>query len=360
VASSAAGSALLVDRFSKRVQPPASAAWATSARKPSPPWSAERLRLATEAAGVALWSWAVDPDEIMIDDHAFDLWGIARTDAVSVADLFSRIHPADRDSVSAAFLAARALPGTYEIDFRILVEGEVRWIACRGHGDDTGASDRTMFGVFLDATARKNAEEANELLAGEMSHRVKNLLAIAAGLTAITARSSTTTADMALQLTTRLTALGRAHELVRPVPGRSQGGAFLADLLSILLTPYGDMNGFGQRTRIAAPRIAIGEKTTTVLALVVHEMATNSLKYGAFSAPTGMLDVSCHTHEAHVVVVWSERGGPSIQRPIGPGGYGSRLVDRSICGQLGGSIDRDWSPDGLVATLRIRGDRLSA
>lgn len=324
------------------------------------PWNAERLRLATQSAGVALWSWAVMTDEITIDERASELWGVGRTDAVSFADLSARIHPADRDRVSEAFFAARMVPGPYEIDFRIVVEHEVRWIACRGHGDETGADDRTMFGVFLDATARKNAEEANELVAGEMSHRVKNLLAIAAGLTAITSRSCETTEEMALQLTVRLTALARAHDLVRPVPGRPHSSARLGDLLMILLAPYGDMGGHARTIRIAAPDIAIGEKTTTVLALVVHELATNSLKYGAFSSPLGMLDVSCHSKDADVVVVWSETGGPSVKLPTGPGGYGSKLVDRSVRGHLGGSIDRDWCADGLVATLRMRGDRLSA
>ena len=348
---------MLVKRRPTIISPPASPS-AARERPPSPPWSAERLRLATEAAGVALWSWAVDPDEITIDDHAFDLWGIAKTDAVSFTDLFSRIHPADCDRVSAAFLAARALAGPYEIDFRIMVGDELRWISCRGHGDDTGVGDRTMFGIFLDATARKNAEEAHELLAGEMSHRVKNLLAIAVGLTTITSRSCKTTEDMALRLTARLTALGRAHDLVRLVPGRFGATALLGDLLTILLAPYGDMGESANRTRIATPRISIGEKTTTVLALVVHELATNALKYGAFSTPTGMLDLSCRSYESEIVVVWSGTGGPYVRRPIGPGGYGSRMVDRSVRGHLGGSIDRDWRPDGLIATLRMRSDRV--
>lgn len=344
----------------ERVPKIASASGALAGRAPSAPWNAERLRLATEAAGVALWSWAVDTDEITIDEHAFDLWGIARTDAVSFADLFARIHLADRDNVSSAFLAARSLPGTYEIDFRITFKDGVRWIACRGHGDDTGASGRTMFGVFFDATARKSVEEANELLAGEMSHRVKNLLAIAAGLAAITSRSCKTTEDMAQQMTVRLTALGRAHDLVRPVRDRPGSAALLDDLLTILLAPYGELTGCASRTRISAPEILIGEKTTTVLALVVHELATNSLKYGAFSVASGVLDVSCHSHGDEVVVVWTESGGPDVRVPTGPGGYGTKLVDRSVSGHLGGSIDRDWCPDGLVVTLRMKSERLSS
>ena len=132
-------------------------------------------------------------------------------------DLSSRIHPADRDRVRAAFSATRALVGAYEIDFRILIGQEIRWISARGLGNDEGLHLGRMSGVFLDVTGRKQAEEDHELLAGEISHRVKNLLAIASGLTNITSRSAGSVTEMARELTQRLTALGRAHDLVRPL-----------------------------------------------------------------------------------------------------------------------------------------------
>jgi two-component sensor histidine kinase len=81
-----------------------------------------------------------------------------------------------------------------------------------------------MFGIFLDVTGRKQAEESHELLAGEMSHRVKNLLQVASGLAQITSRTATTTEEMTRDLVNRLTALGRAHDLVRPLPGREGKG----------------------------------------------------------------------------------------------------------------------------------------
>src|SRR3954470_2880563 len=95
-----------------------------------------------------------------------------------------------------------------------------------------------MFGIFLNVTQRKQAEEANELLAGEMSHRVKNLLQIATSLTQIASRSVSTKEEMAYELTDRLMALGRAHELVRPVPGGKNTAVLLGDLVSVLLAPY--------------------------------------------------------------------------------------------------------------------------
>ena len=85
-----------------------------------------------------------------------------------------------------------------------------------------------MYGVFLDVTGRKQAEEGHELLAGEMSHRVKNLLAIASALTEFTSRSSGSAIEMARELTQRLRSLGRAHDLIRPIPGQEGRAALLA------------------------------------------------------------------------------------------------------------------------------------
>ena len=322
-------------------------------------WDARHLRLAIQAAGVTLWSWNVDTDKLTMDARAFDLWGLPRRETVTFEDLSAHIHPADRDRVRAAFAATRAIVGSYEIDFRIMVGDEVRWVSARGQGDDAGIVDRIMFGIFIDVTGRKQAEEGNELLAGEMSHRVKNLLAIASGLTAITSRSTTSTVDMARELTQRLTALGRAHDLVRPIPGDQGKAALLGDLLSVLLAPYDDMGAFSGRVRVSVPRMGVGEVSATTLAMVVHELATNSLKYGALSAETGTLDVSCALPESEVVIVWTERGGPAVTAPEHAGGFGSKLVKRSITAQLGGSIERQWLEEGVVVTIRLSKDRLA-
>lgn len=161
-------------------------------------WTTSALRLAVEAAGVALWSWNITTDELILDEAARDLWGVSPDDSeVSFEDRSAQIHPADRDRVRQAFYATRAVSGRYEIDFRILIGDVVRWISARGQGADAAVVGDVTFGVFIDVTERKQAEESNELLAGEMSHRVKNLLSIASGLTSLTSRSTTTAVDMA-------------------------------------------------------------------------------------------------------------------------------------------------------------------
>ncbi len=324
-----------------------------------PCWDTEHLQLAVKAAGVALWSWNVDTDDFRMDDRAFDLWGLPRSEHVSFEDLSAHIHPADRDRVRAAFAATRAVVGSYEIDFRIIVADELRWISARGQGDDADIVDRLMFGIFLDVTGRKQAEEGHELLAGEMSHRVKNLLAIASALTAITSRSTASKNDMTRELTQRLTALGRAHDLVRPIPGHQGKAALLGDLFTVLLAPYDDQGAFSGRIRVAVPRMGIGEATTTTLAMVIHELATNSLKYGALSTATGTLDVSSPPDGSDLVIVWTERGGPPVSAPDGDGGFGSKLVARSLETQLGGSLDCQWLEEGVVVTLKLSKDKLS-
>lgn len=280
--------------------------------------------------------------------------------AETFSDLSAKIHPKDLGRVRAAFAATRVIIGPYEIDFRILSGDDIRWVSARGQGNDADIQHHVMRGIFLDVTGRKQAEEANQLLAGEMSHRVKNLLLVASQLARVTSRSTGTTAEMVQDLTKRLTALGRAHDLVRPRGSRPVEAALLGDLLAVLLQAYDDTDGFSGRIRVSVPRMDIGEEAATTLALVVHELATNSLKYGALSTERGTLDVGCVVADGDVVVVWTERGGPPVVKPSSPPGYGSELIRRSIARHLGGSIVYDWSAEGLIVTLRMRRCRLSA
>jgi len=322
-------------------------------------WNEEHLRLGVRAAGVALWAWNVETDRLTMDEIGYGLWEIPADTEVTFEDLSARIHPADRDRVRAAFNATRGIIGPYETDFRILVGEDVRWISARGRGGDEGIVGKVMFGIFLDGTGRKQAEEANELLAGEMSHRVNNLITVAAALTAMTSRSAETKEEMAQHLTQRLTALGRAHDLVRPVPGQAQNAALLGDLVSVLLRPYDNLGAFSGRVRVAVPRMGISESAATNLALVLHELATNSVKHGALSTPAGLLDVGCLVEGEDAVIAWTERGGPEVMAPTVDRGFGNKLLNRIVESYFRGKVDYDWNPDGLVVRVTIPLKRLT-
>jgi two-component sensor histidine kinase/PAS domain-containing protein len=325
----------------------------------TPVWDANRLRIATDAAGVCLWSWNVDTDQISMDERAHALWGVPPGD-VTFKDLSARIHPEDLDRVRAAFAATREILGAYEVDFRILHGRDIRWVSARGRGDDQGIVGRLMFGVFLDVTERKLAEEARELLAGEMGHRVKNLFSIACALTTISARSTQTKAEMSRDLIQRLTALSIAHDLVRPVLSEPKKAARLSDLLALLLAPYTEEKADGGRVSISVPELLVGEASATTLALVVHEFATNSIKCGALSKAAGTLDLSSVDRGADIEIIWRELGGPAVTAPTGPVGFGSQLIAKSVSGQLGGTISTDWQAEGVLITLRVSKARLGA
>lgn len=157
-------------------------------------------------------------------------------------------------------------------------------------------------------------------------------------------------------------ALGRAHDLVRPRGGQPVQAALMGDLLAVLLQAYDDSDGASGRIRISVPRMDLNEGAAPTLALVLHELATNSLKYGALSVPAGTLEVTCDAPDGEVVLVWTEHGGPPVTPPAGHAGtgYGSELIRRSMMQHFGGGIAHDWAPEGLIVTLRMRPDRLAA
>lgn len=125
----------------------------------------------------------------------------------------------------------------------------------------------------------------------------------------------------------------------------SVAAALSGDLLSVPLAPYDDLGAFSGRVRVSVPRMVVGETATTPLALIVHELATNSLKNGALSLTTGF--GRCILFRR-------------LCSPPAPPGYGTRLVERIITSALRGSIQYDWAEDGLVVTLKIGPDCLSA
>ena len=323
-------------------------------------WDVEKLRMATDAAGITLWSWNVDTDRLEMDERGHFLWGVPNTGTITFEILSARIHPKDLDRVRAAFAATRDMPGAYETDFRIVVDGNIRWISARGRGDDQGIVGRIMYGVFIDVTERKKAEEAREMLVGEMNHRVKNIFAITSALTTISARSTTTKDEMVKDLRQRIFALSKAHDMVRPDHSQQKKAALLGDLLVTLLEPYGHTQTKAERVHISTPELLVGEKSATALALVVHELATNSIKYGALSGEAGTLELTCSSEGGEVKIIWSESGGPPTSKPAGQSGFGTKLVVSSLSDQLGGTISADWPETGAVITLKMSEARLGA
>ena len=315
-------------------------------------WDERRLRVATDAGGIALWSWNVDTDQITMDKRAFEIWGLPVTHEITFEKLSACVLPADIDKVKEAFNATRDLSGPYETDFRILHSGEVRWVSARGRGDDQGIVDRIMYGVFLDVSGRKRAEENWEIVTNEMHHRITNLFSLSSALALIASRSSKTKEAMLADLTQRLRGLAAAHDLILPDFQDRQHAVKLGDLLRVLLRPYLTESSQSENISISAPDIMVSESAITSVAMLIHELATNSAKYGALSADTGRIVLTCQEKDGEVEMVWTERGGPEPDASALKVGFGRQMKDR-IIKQLGGSITRTWTKEGLILSMRI-------
>jgi PAS domain S-box-containing protein len=212
----------------------------------------------------------------------------------------------------------------------------------------------------VDVTARKEAEAQRQLLILELKHRVQNLFTIASGMVTMTARSATSTAEMATALTGRLAALARAHTLINPaISDDSHAPETRLDaLISTIVAPH--LPAGGNELELIGRAVPLLDDATTGLALIFHELATNSAKYGCLSTPGGTLEISWKDDGDVLVLRWMERGGPLIEHPPDRHGFGSRLVRSTIRQQFLGDLEYDWEASGLIVTLRAQRQRLEA
>jgi PAS domain S-box-containing protein len=201
--------------------------------------------------------------------------------------------------------------------------------------------------IARDITERLTAQEHQQLLLGEMRHRVKNLFALTAAIVSISAKSSASEGDVIGDIRARLLSLARAHELTMVDwlhDTATKRGASLLTLIHMILDPY-TADG---RLTIGGEDCIVGRKAVVSLSLLLHELATNAAKYGSLSVGSGRVDVSVASDDDLVRLVWRENGGPV---PVsGPAGFGARL-ERSLTGALKATIQRDWCATGLVATI---------
>ena len=214
-----------------------------------------------------------------------------------------------------------------------------------------------VVGVSTDITDQREAEERELLLARELDHRAKNLLAVVQSVVSLTRASSLEEFKKAVE--GRIQSLGRAHSMLA---ASRWEGADLERVLAEELEPYS--GGEQARVKLSGPPLMLKPAAAQSLALVFHELATNAVKYGALSVPSGMLEVRWQVSQGAesrplLDLVWEERGGPRIEPRSGGSrsGFGSRLIRSSIERQLAGSLDLDWAPEGLVARMQVALDR---
>lgn len=248
------------------------------------------------------------------------------------------------------------------------------WIVSEGEGhfDSGHARVMTELAAFAGIALRmlgtekrlNNALVQQEMLTDEMGHRIKNLLTITAGMIHISARGASTPAEMTGLLTGRLEALAIANDLVRRSSGQDAAlvpHVDLADLIQTILRPHdgGSKPTGNARVVIEGPSVKLGDNAANGFALLFHELATNAAKYGSLLHDKGIVNVTWQETGGHLLVTWLERGGPVIGGPPTRSGFGTRLTNNTIESQLGGTIARNWTPEGLAVAMSVPVENLN-
>jgi PAS domain S-box-containing protein len=219
--------------------------------------------------------------------------------------------------------------------------------------------------TFIDITERRRAQEQQNLLLQELNHRIKNLFAITSGMIALSARSATTPKEYAANVQGRLDALALAHELILPGThgeiGPAAEPARLDALLRKILSPYTGTHDETDSYRLVmdGPAVALGARTVTTFALIVHELATNAAKYGSLSVEQGRLRITWICVDDLLIMKWEESGGPPLAGPPRSEGFGTLLSNHSVRSQLGGALSHQWNDAGLSVELSVPLKRLS-
>lgn len=304
-----------------------------------------------------IWSTRPDGFHDYFNERWYEFTGApaGSTDGDGWNDMF---HPDDREAAWAAWRHCLATGEPYHIEYRLRHRsGQYRWVIGRAQcmrGPD-GAITR-WFGTCTDIDDIKRAEEKRLLLLREMNHRVKNLFSIASGMITMTARNAPSVPAMAETLRGRLTALARAHELIRSAIRDDVAhpeSVELRQLMEEVLTPHLDPEN-SQQLVLVGPQVYLGSNASTSCALIFHELATNATKYGALSGPGGTIRIEWSLDRENLELVWQETvEGKEVTRPTTKG-FGSKLAHSAATGQLGGAISFDWRPHGVEIRLRAR------
>ncbi len=247
----------------------------------------------------------------------------------------------------------------YSSDYRIVrSEGEVRWIDARCfvlyHGD---GRPKRVVGVNIDVTERKRAEEHLQAMNAELDHRVKNVLATASAVAAQTMNASSSMEHFVSAFDGRLRSMAQTHELLSE---RLWRGIPLAELLRRELAPYAG----GNNTEIGGPEVILSAEAGQTLAMVFHELATNSAKHGAFSSREGKVSVEWRRQlngnaRAGLVIEWQETGGPPAKAES-KAGYGISVICELIPHELAGKVNHVLTPEGARCQLEIPGRWIDA
>jgi len=209
------------------------------------------------------------------------------------------------------------------------------------------------FASFIDLTRHKEEQAQSRMLINELNHRVKNTLSTVQSIVAQALRHASDPEVIRESIESRLFALSRSHDLLTR---ENWEGAGLHDVVDAALEPFGVANGRSERFEVTGENIRFPPKAALALGIAFHELATNAVKYGAFSGDTGCVRIAWTIEPAsegnRLILTWREENGPRVTPPTRKG-FGSRVIERGLAHELGGTTQLDYRPQGVVCTINI-------
>jgi PAS domain S-box-containing protein len=315
---------------------------------------AKRLALALDAGGMGTWEWNMKTGAVIWSPTLEAIHGLPPGSFGGTFEEFRKdIHPDDRERVLATIAESVAKRHEHRVEYRILPpDGRVRWLEARGNvvRFERG-KPATMIGICADITERKRGEEKVQLFAQELEHRTRNILATVKAIMRLTRADSVP--DFVTAVGNRLDALARTHKLLSS--NRWQG-AELKRLIGEELSPYAA--GREKRVDILGPDLLLSVAGAESFGVVIHELTTNAVKYGALSRPGGRLTVQwSQPMRNQVHFDWIERGARMNTAPTHIG-FGTRVIRTIIERELSGKVEFGWQSDGLHCHMAVPSERL--
>jgi len=317
--------------------------------------SEQRRSMAIAAGKMGSWDWDGINGDWMWDEGQYRIFGVSpQSFQLNSANIMALLHPDDAKRALQVVHEFGRGTKSYEAEFRIQrPDGEERW--CVGTAaattDKSGRVIRVS-GVTIDITERKRAEERQNLLTREVDHRAKNALTLAQSIVRLTKADNVKTYVSAVE--GRISALARVHTILSL---SSWQGAEMSRLVAEELAPYST----GGQVAFGGAELQLEPATAQTLALALHELVTNSAKYGALSVRSGHLSIKWTIERDRLDLIWVEAGGPLVRAPTSRG-FGTRSLMATVESQLGGRASFDWRPEGLICRLLVplRGGALPA
>jgi PAS domain S-box-containing protein len=291
---------------------------------------------------------------IFVNDAFLELTGYARDEVLGQSFNFLMARGTDLDSlarIEAAF-AGNSVGGS-EISYR-RKDGSLFWSAILISPVRNESGDVVQhFASFVDLTDHKREQAQSRMLIGELNHRVKNTLAAVQSIVWQALRNTSDPAVIRESIESRLFALSRSHDLLTL---ENWEGAGLLDLIKAALEPFGVANGRSEHFVITGRNIRVSPNVALALGIAFHELATNAVKYGAFSNKAGSVLISWTIERSpegnRLTLRWQEKDGPPVTPPSRKG-FGSRVIERGLAHELEGTVDLDYRTDGVVCTVNF-------